>query len=191
MKSWKPIPAKPGLWLVVAVLLCHASIHAQKTFTITDCINYAFEHNPLLNVATKDISIAEIDVKRTTGTYLPRANFVSAFQYYFTKRNLLIEGGSTLAPPTLAEGEPLAIKTGYNNSWYPSVGINQLIFNPAYRSSYNIAVQNQALQGQQLSSFKIDLITGIYRAYNSCNLFLLQANFLEKNVSRFNIYKKQ
>jgi hypothetical protein len=52
-----------------------------------------------------------IDVQRVKGSYLPRANFASAFQYYFTKRQLLIEGGSPLAPASLPDGDPMAIKT--------------------------------------------------------------------------------
>ena len=128
-------------------------IKAQKTFTIAECINYAFEHNPLVNVAVKDTSIAAVGVQRVKGLYLPRVSFASAFQYYFTKRKLLVEGGSPLAPPSLPDGDPLAIKTGYNNSWYPTFNVNQLIFDPAYRNSYNIALQNQQLQVQQLIQF--------------------------------------
>ena len=54
----------------------------------------------------------------------------------------------------------------------------------AYRNSYNIALQNQQLQAQQLTSFKIDLITGIYKAFNTCRLLEVQAHFLEENITR-------
>src|SRR5215218_3462878 len=122
---------------IALILLCISSaVQAQKTFTVDACIDYAFQHNPLVHIASKDIDIADIDIQRTRGLFLPRANFTSAFQYYFSKRQLLVEGGSTLAPPSLPKGEPLGIKTGYNNSWYPSLNINQLIFSPSYRNSY-------------------------------------------------------
>ena len=184
MKNCNLKLCKPGLWLYVFTLFYATGLKAQKTFTITDCINYAFEHNPLINVAVADTAIAEVGVQRVKGLYRPRGGFVSAFQYYFTKRQLLVEGGSPLAPPSLGDGEPLAIKTGYNNSWYPSFNINQLIFDPAYRNSYNVALQSQQLQVQQLSSFRIDLITGIYKAFNTCKLLEVQVLFLEKNVTR-------
>ena len=96
----------------------------------------------------------------------------------------MVEGGSPLAPPSLQPGDPLAIKTGFNNAWYPSLNVNQLIFDPAYRNNYNIALQNQQLQTQQLSSFKIDLISGIYKAFNTCIVLEVQAHFLEKNITR-------
>jgi len=175
---------KLSLWLLAYSLLFVTNIKAQKTFTLDDCINYAFEHNPLLNAAGKDTSVAAISVQRVTGLYIPRANFISAFQYYFTKRQLLVEGGSPLAPPSLQPGDPLAIKTGFTNSWYPSLNVNQLIFDPSYRNNYNIALQNQQLQTQQLSSFKIDLISGIYKAFNTCIVLEVQAHFLEKNITR-------
>lgn len=171
----------------LCVLLCFVfmlNINAQKKFTITDCINYAFEHNPLLNAAAKDTSIAGLGTQRVKGLYLPRANFISAFQYYIATRKMLVEGGSALAPPSLPDGKPMAIDVGYNHTWYPTVSVNQLIFDPSYRNNYNIALQNEQLQTQQLVSFKIDLITGIFKAFNTCKLLELQAIFLEKNITR-------
>ena len=108
---------KLSLWLVLTLFSISFGSRAQKTFTVDECIEYAFVHNPLMHVATKDSSIAELERMRAKGLYLPRIDFVSAFQYYFTKRQLLVEGGSSLAPPSLPEGEPLAIKTGYHNSF--------------------------------------------------------------------------
>lgn len=172
-----------SLWLLVYIFFA-TNINAQKTFTINECIDYAFEHNPLFDAAIKDTSIAAIGTQRVTGLYIPRVNFLSAFQYYIAKRKMLVEGGSSLAPPSLPEGEPLALNTGYTNAWYPSFNVNQLIFDPSYRNSYNIASQTQVLQGQQLISFKIDLITGIFKAYNTCKLLDVQARFLEQNVMR-------
>jgi len=176
--------SKLSLWLLVFAFFDTTNMIAQKKFTIADCIDYAFKNNPLVDVAIKDTSIGVIDVQRVKGSYLPRVNFVAAMQYYFTKRKLLVEGGSVLAPPSLADGEPLAINTGYSNSWYPTLSVNQQIFNPAYRNSYNIALQSQQLQSQQLSSFKIDLITGLYKAFNTCRLLEIQTQFLEKNITR-------
>jgi len=172
------------LWLLIFFIFDATIIKAQKTFTLADCVNYAYRNNPLLNAASKDTSIAAIGIQRAKGAYLPRVNFVAALQYYFTKRNLLVEGGTPLAPSSLPDGDPLAINTGFSNSWYPSLNVNQLIFDPAYRNSYNIALQNNVLQAQQLLSFKIDLVAGIYRAFNTCRLLEVQAHFLEQNIIR-------
>ena len=95
-----------------------------------------------------------------------------------------MEGGSALAPPSIAGGEPKALDVGYKNAWYPTFNVNQLIFDPSYRNNYNIALQNQQLQTQQLVSFKIDIISGIIKAFNTCKLLELQAVFLEKNITR-------
>src|SRR6478672_13791710 len=173
-----------SVWVFVSTMLCAAQINAQKTFTVTDCINYAFEHNPLLNATAKDTSIAGLGTQRVKGLYLPRANFISAFQYYIATRKMLVEGGSALAPPSLPDGKPLALDVGYNHAWYPTFNVNQLIFDPSYRNNYNIALQNEELQTQQLVSFKIDLITGIIKAFNTCKLLELQGLFLEKNITR-------
>lgn len=184
MKICNQKHAKLSLWLLVYALLCLAKVNAQKGFTISQCINYAFEHNPLLNAAAKDTSIATLGTQRVTGLYLPRVNFASAFEYYIATRKMLVEGGSALAPPSLEEGKPMALDVGYNHTWYPTLSVNQLIFDPSYRNNYNIALQNQQLQAQQLAGFKIDLVTGIMKAFNTCKLLEIQARFLEKNISR-------
>ena len=175
---------KHRLCMLLSVIFVTADCPAQKTFTVNECVDYAFLHNPLLHVESKDISISDIDIQRTKGVFLPRASFGSAFQYYFTKRQLLVEGGSPLAPPSLEAGEPLAIKTGYNNAWFPTLSVNQLIFSPSYQSSYAMSLQGKQLQEQQYVSFKIDLITGIHKAYKTCKLLEIQIRFLEGNISR-------
>jgi outer membrane protein TolC len=186
MKNCNRDLVKLRIWLLVLAsnLFTTTILKAQKTFTLDECINYAFQHNPLIISSGSDTSIAALGTKRVTGAYLPRVNFISAMQYYMAKRNLLVEGGSPLAPTGLPDGEPYAIKTGFTNSWYPSLNVNQLIFDPSYRNNYNAALQNQQLQAQQLTSFKIDLITGIFKAFNTCRLLEVQGSFLEKNISR-------
>lgn len=184
MEKWNPKSSKIYILSTLLIVFCAASIQAQKEFTITDCIHYAYEHNQLLNAGSKDTSIAAIGVKRVKGQYLPRVNLASALQYYFNNRNLIIEGGTPLAPPTLPDGKPLSVDIGYKHAWYPSLNVDQLIFSPSYRNSYNIALQSQQLQSQQLASFKIDLITGIYKAFSTYKLLEIQARFLEENIAR-------
>jgi outer membrane protein len=159
-------------------------LHAQRTFTVEQCVEYAFVNNPLVRAYGTERGIAEIGVERVKGLYLPRAGFGATFQYYLANRKMLLEGGSPIAPPSLANGEPLAFDIGYNNSWFPTLGVNQLIFDPAYRETYNIALQNQQLSGQQLALFKIDVIAGIHKAFYTCNILDLQAKFLRGNIAR-------
>ena len=175
---------KLNSFLVIIFLSGLQSLHAQKSFTAEQCVQYAFEHNPLLQASSTDTAISDLDIKRVTGLYLPRANFGSAFQYYISKRNLLVEGGTPLAPSTVPPGDPYAIATGYNNSWFPTLSVNQLIFDPSYRNSYNIASQNRVLQQQEIADFKISLVSGIYKAYSACRLLEVQATFLQQNIIR-------
>lgn len=90
------IPVKFSGWLLLCCLFGTTNLKAQKAFTLNDCVNYAFEHNPLLQVSVKDISIAGIGTQRVKGLYLPSLNFVSAFQYYIANRKVIVEGGSIL-----------------------------------------------------------------------------------------------
>lgn len=175
---------KLNCYLVILFLFGFQVLHAQKTFSAEQCVQYAFAHNPLLQASSTDTAISDLDIKRVTGLYNPRVNFGTAFQYYISKRNLLVEGGTPLAPSTVPPGEPYAIATGYNNSWFPTLSVNQLIFDPSYRNTYNIASQNRILQQQEIADFKINLVTGIYKAYSACKLLEVQATFLQQNIIR-------
>lgn len=180
----KPYHQKLNCYLVILFLYSSQVLHAQKFFSAEECVQYAFAHNPLLQASSTDTSISNLDIKRVTGLYNPRVNFGTAFQYYISKRNLLVEGGTTLAPSTVPPGEPYAIPTGYHNAWFPTLSVNQLIFDPSYRNTYNIASQNKLLQQQEIADFKINLVTGIYKAYSACKLLEVQATFLEQNIIR-------
>ena len=171
-------------YLVILLLSSSQLLHAQKLFSAEQCMQYAFVHNPLLQASSTDTAISDLDIKRVTGLYNPRANFGAAFQYYISKRNLLVEGGSNLAPSNVPAGDPYAIPIGYKNAWFPTLSVNQLIFDPGYRNTYNIASQNRKLQQQEIADFKIQLITGIYKAYHACRLLEVQAKFLEQNIIR-------
>jgi outer membrane protein TolC len=81
-------------------------------------------------------------------------------------------------------GDPYAIPIGYKNAWFPTLSVNQLIFDPSYRNTYNISSQNRKLQQQEIADFKIQLVTGIYKAYSACRLLEVQAKFLEENILR-------
>ncbi|HEX6169652.1 MAG TPA: TolC family protein [Chitinophagaceae bacterium] len=184
MKMQKLYLQKLNCYLVILFLSASHVLHAQKTFSAEQCVQYAFAHNPLLQASSTDTAISDLDIKRVTGLYNPRVNFGTAFQYYISKRNLLVEGGTPLAPSTVPPGEPYAIATGYNNSWFPTLSVNQLIFDPSYRNTYNIASQNRILQQQEIADFKINLVTGIYKAYSACKLLEVQATFLQQNIIR-------
>ena len=112
MKNCQLKLAKCRVWLIVGISLFAMQAKGQQTFTLEECIQYAFQHNPLLNAAGRDTAIARIGTQRVKGLYLPRANFASAMQYYISNRKLLVEGGTALAPPTLAEGDPMAVNIG-------------------------------------------------------------------------------
>jgi outer membrane protein len=184
MKMQKLYHQKLNSFLVILFLSGTPAMHAQKTFSAEQCVQYAFTHNPLLQATSTDTSISDLDIKRVTGLYNPRVNFGAAFQYYISKRNLLVEGGSNLAPSSVPAGDPYAIPIGYKNAWFPTLSVNQLIFDPSYRNTYNISSQNRKLQQQEIADFKIQLVTGIYKAYSACRLLEVQAKFLEENILR-------
>lgn len=172
------------LWMLVSFTFNGYPLLAQKTFTIEQCVKYAFENNPLLRASATDTSIAGIGIKRVGGQYLPRVNIGAAYQYYIANRNIIVEGGTPLAQPDLEDGVPLAVEVGYANSFFPTLIASQRIFDPSYKSSYNIALSNQQLTVQQLHLFRIDVIEGIHKAFYTCKILELQEKFLRENIIR-------
>ncbi|HUM47325.1 MAG TPA: TolC family protein, partial [Chitinophagales bacterium] len=172
------------LWMLVFFIFNGYPLFAQKTFTIEQCVKYAFENNPLLRASATDTSIAAIGIKRVGGQYLPRVNIGAAYQYYIANRNLVVEGGTPLAPTDLEDGEPLAVEIGFTNSLFPTLIASQRIFDPSYKSSYNIALSSQQLTLQQLHLFRIDVIEGIHKAFYTCKILEIQEKFLRENITR-------
>ena len=84
------------VWLAIPLTL-----NAQQTFTVEQCVEYAFANNPLVRAYNTEQAIAEIDVKRVSGLYLPRAGVGAYLQYYLANQKMLIEGGSPISPPSL------------------------------------------------------------------------------------------
>jgi outer membrane protein TolC len=172
------------LWMPALFTFHYNLLLAQKTFTVEQCVKYAFENNPLLRASATDTSIAAIGIKRVGGQYLPRVNIGAAYQYYIANRSIVVEGGTPLAPTDLEESVPLSVDVGYANSFFPSLVANQRIFDPSYKSSYNIALSSQQLTVQQLYLFRIDVIEGIHKAFYSCKILELQEKFLRENITR-------
>lgn len=100
---------------------------SQKSFTLEQCIEYAFANNPILQIVSADTSLSDLDLQRVKGSYIPRADITAAFQYYLAQRNQIIEGGSFSLPMIYLLVSHLPFPSGYNNAWYPNFNLSQLI----------------------------------------------------------------
>jgi hypothetical protein len=121
---------------------------AQKAFTVDECIEYAFLHNPLIHVATKDSSIAELERMRAKGLYLPRLILFHAFSILFYQTTITgRRAGLSLAPLLFLKVNLWQSKRVIINSWFPTLSVNQLIFSPSLPCEFNITKHNIQLQG--------------------------------------------
>jgi hypothetical protein len=59
---------KLNSFLVILFISGSQILHAQKTFSAEQCVQYAFEHNPLLQASSTDTAISDLDIKRVTGS---------------------------------------------------------------------------------------------------------------------------
>jgi hypothetical protein len=93
---------------------------STKNFTIADCIEYAFEHNPLISVGLTDSSIASVGIQRVKGLYLPEQILHLLFSIILPNVTCLLKGVRCLRHPPWRRVIP-GYKDGYNNSMVPEL----------------------------------------------------------------------
>ena len=116
-----------NLFLIAASLtLMAGTAMAQKaappaqtfSFSLADCIKYAYEHQDSVKNAQLDVTSAEYKVKETTGIGLPQINGSVSFQDYLKK------------PEVSIFGQKLSIAQSYNNT--VGLDVNQILFDGSY-----------------------------------------------------------
>jgi len=100
---------KKQLFLLAACLILYANTgmaqqaQPQTTykFSLTDCINYAYEHQDSVKNAQLDLKNADYKVKELIGQGLPQINGSASFQDYLQIPVTLIPGEFFLTNPVL------------------------------------------------------------------------------------------
>lgn len=150
---------------------------STESFTLNQCIDYAFKHQPGINRAYINQAITKTTNAINVSGWYPQASVGGNFTHYF-------ELPTALTVDSQNNGAPIKVHTGVENTFIPALSVTQAIFSPAliYASkSANIYVK----QSEQITdSAKIDVVTNVSKAFYNLLLTIAQIDVLKEDTAR-------
>jgi outer membrane protein TolC len=165
--------------------LISVAAHAQPSpvnnnsefFTLDQCIDYAFKHQPALNRAFISQTITKTTNSINISGWYPQVAVGGNFTHYF-------ELPTSLVADSLHNGSTIKQHNGTENTFIPGLTVSQAIFSPGllYASkSANLFVK----QSEQITdSTKIELVTNVSKSFYNLLLTLAQINVLKEDTAR-------
>jgi len=175
--------------IYTATLLCTMAVkgYGQEatpntqtySFTVQDCINYAYEHqNTVLNSAL-DIKSAEYKVKETTGIGLPQISGSASFQDYLKIPTTLLPGEFFGAPGTF-----VPVKFGVKYQSNLGVSLNQILFNGSYLVGLKASKTYRELSQRNYTRSKIEANVAVTKAYYQVLVSDEQIKLYDANIAQ-------
>jgi outer membrane protein len=179
---------------LTASLICSVALgsYAQQapppntpvSFSLADCIKYAYEHQDSVKNANLDVRSAEYKVKETIATGLPQVNGSVTFQDF-------LKTPTSLAPAGIFAGAPdfnaplVALPFGalkYNNTY--SLSASQLLFSGTFIVGLQAVKTFRDLSQRSLVRSKIETNVSVTKAYYQVLVGNEQIKLLDANIDQ-------
>ena len=157
---------------------------ASHSFSLADCIKYAYEHQDSVKNAQLDVQSADYRVKETIGTGLPQINGSVTFQDY-------IKTPVSVAPAGVFTGNPnfndplVALPFGpikYNNTY--ALQMNQLLFSGTFIVGLQAVKTFRELSERNMVRSKIQTNANVTKAYYQVLVSGEQVKLLDANIAQ-------
>jgi len=157
------------------------------SFSLQDCINYAYEHQDSVKNATLDVKSADYKVKETIGQGLPQVNGSISFQDY-------TRAPATVGPDfsSFTSGKPVDPKAPlvvypfgavqYNNTY--TAQASQLLFSGTFLVGLKAVKTFKELSQRSLTRSKIDANIAVTKAYYQVLVGNEQIRLLDANINQ-------
>ncbi|HMH32638.1 MAG TPA: TolC family protein [Puia sp.] len=146
-----------------------------QTFTLSQCVDYALQHQPFVNQALINIDIAHTTNSINLSGWQPQANISANLTHYNTLPTAFIKN---------AAGQIMEQRTGVINSAAPILSVTQTIFTPALL--YAVKSANLYIdQAKQITdSAKINVVANTSKTFYSLLLTLEQIDVFKEDTAR-------
>jgi outer membrane protein TolC len=151
---------------------------SSLSFTLDQCIDYAFKHQPFLFQAYINQSITKTTNAINLSGWYPQVNVGGNLTHYFQLPTSLISSDS------LHPGLPVAEHTGVENTFIPALTVSQVIFNPSLLYASKSAKIYITQSEQITDSTKIEIVTLVSKAFYNLLLTLAQIDVLKEDTAR-------
>jgi outer membrane protein len=149
------------------------------SFTLQDCINYAYEHQDTVINARLDIKSADYRVKEIIGGGLPQITGGATFQDYLKVPTSLLPGEFFNAPGTF-----VPVKFGVKYQSNLTLDVNQIIFDGSYIVGLKARNTYKELSQRNYTRSKIDANVNVTKAYYQVLVSNEQIKLLDANLAQ-------
>ena len=161
MKLYKSIILATSIFVTLSTLGQDSGDH---TFTLQQCLDYAYEHNQNIIIANLEIDIS----KAKTGEYLsagfPQIDASANFNKNFILRRTFVDA-SNFDPSIPAGEELLELEFGTPYDGDMGIGLSQMIFNGSYFVGVKASKTYQSLSTKEHIKSMIDVTESVTKAY--------------------------
>lgn len=174
------------LWLATGLITSAFPCHAQyqstadsvPQFTLSQCIQYALQHQPALNQAMINVAIARATNAINLAGWYPQVNVTGNLTHYLKLPTTFV--ANTANPG----GPPVLTTTGIYNTMIPTVTATQNIFNPSLIYAGKTAPLLLKQAEQITDTARISLVATVSKSYYALLLTLEQINVLKEDTVR-------
>jgi len=149
------------------------------SFTLQDCINYAYEHQDTVINAKLDIKSADYRVKEIIGGGLPQISGGATFQDYLKVPTSLLPGEFFNAPGTF-----IPVKFGVKYQSNLTLDVDQIIFDGSYIIGLKARNTYKELSQRNYTRSKIDANVNVTKAYYQVLVSNEQIKLLDANLAQ-------
>jgi outer membrane protein len=174
------------------ILLCSIALtgYAQqappspqsRSFTLADCISYAYEHQDSIKNAALDVKSAEYKVKETIGSGLPQINGSVSFQDYIkvpTQVGPNFLSGGPIDPNAKLIAFPFG-PVKYNNNY--NIQVSQLLFSGTFIVGLEAVKTFRELSQRSLVRTRVETNVNVTKAYYQVLVSNEQVKLLDANI---------
>ncbi len=149
----------------------------QESLTMEQCISYALKHQPALNQALLNTSIAKTTNAINLAGWLPQVNVSGSFIHY-------IQLPTTFIANNTPGGPPVETRNGVVNTAIPDLSATQTIFNPQLLYAAKSAPLYVKEAQQITDSTRINVVTTVSKTFYNLLLTLEQISILKEDTAR-------
>jgi len=156
-------------------------------FSLSECINYAYEHQDSVRNAKLDITSANYKVKETIGQGLPQVNGTISFQDFTRAPTTVgpdfsaIASGHSINPKAPLVPFPFGA-VQYNNTY--SLSASQLLFSGSFIVGLQAVKTYKELSERNLTRSKIQTNVAVTKAYYQVLVSNEQIKLLDANINQ-------
>lgn len=181
------------LTMLMLALLLVGRVHAQQTFTLDQCIDYALKNSVSVQNAVLDEQIAAAKVKETIGIGLPQISASASLvhnpklaRFFTTYTGTGGFVGDLSGVPGIQVGDVIAARNFFQlqSSGGASVTANQLLFNGSYLVGLQASSVYKDLAVKAGEQTKEQIIQQVMKAYYGVLINKERINLFANNIAR-------